>query len=60
MAYTRKTRDEWRLMINYGSGHGWEFETAESTYKDIRQRKKEYAENCPEYPTRIVCKRVAI
>lgn len=60
MTYQRKTRDEWQLWIDYGYGHGWEHEISEDTRKDVLQRRKEYRENCPEYPTKIKCKRVKI
>lgn len=57
-AYTRKTRDEYQLHVNYGQG--WEHEISEDTRKEAQERKKEYRENCPEYPTKIVVKRVKI
>lgn len=44
MAYTRKTRDIWCIMTNYG--YGWECETQELTYKEAKKRLKEYRENC--------------
>lgn len=58
MAYIRKTKDEYQLHINYGFGHGYEHEVSEDTYKEIKQRRKEYRENCPQYPTKIVVKRI--
>jgi hypothetical protein len=51
MSRPRKTRDEWRLWLNYGQG--WEHEISEDTGREVRQRAKEYAENCPEYPRKI-------
>jgi hypothetical protein len=60
MAYKRKTVDVWHLYINYGFGHGWEDETAEATFREIRERAREYRENCPEYPVRIRVKRERI
>ncbi len=48
--YTRKTRDEFRLYVKYGSQHGYEHELTEDSVKEIRQRQKEYRENCPQYP----------
>lgn len=51
MVYVRKTRDEWRLHINYGLG--WEYEVSEDSGTEIRKRRREYRENCPEYPRRI-------
>lgn len=57
MLYQRKTRDVWKLMVNYGYGHGWEHELTEFTIAEARQRLKEYRENCPQYPARIVMAR---
>lgn len=48
MAKLRKTTDEYRLWLNYGQG--WELETTEDTLSEIRERRKEYRENCPQYP----------
>lgn len=56
--YTRKTRDEWQLHVNYGQG--WEHELSEDTRKEARVRRYEYAENCPQYPTKIKRCRVRI
>jgi len=50
-ARVRKTEDEWRLHANYGQG--WEHETAEPTFKEIRQRAKEYRTNAPQYRYKI-------
>jgi hypothetical protein len=58
--YIRKTETEYQLHVNYGYGHGWEHEISESSPKEIRDRRREYRENCPEYPTKIVVKRVPI
>lgn len=41
--YTRKTRDRYDIMTNYG--YGWECECSEYTYKEARQTAKEYREN---------------
>lgn len=43
MAYIRKTVDRWDIMSNYG--YGWECECSEYTYKEAKQRLKEYWEN---------------
>lgn len=43
MAYIRKTCDRYDIMTNYG--YGWECECSESTYKEAKQRAKEYREN---------------
>ena len=60
MPYQRKTRDVWKLMVNYGYGHGWEYELTEFTRAEAQQRLKEYRENCPQYPARIVTAREKI
>ena len=52
MAYKRKTRDVWRFYVNYGCG--WEHELDEDSFSEIRKRKKEDRENCPQYPTKVV------
>jgi hypothetical protein len=51
MAYVRKTRDCWRFYVNYGSG--WEHEITEYTYKEMKENKRAYLENCP-HPLRVV------
>lgn len=43
MAYTRKTKDIYNIVTNYG--YGWEVECTEETYKEAKQRLKEYMEN---------------
>lgn len=50
--YKRKTRDVWRFYVDYGNG--WEYELSEYSGEDARQTRREYAENCPQYPTKIV------
>lgn len=52
MAYQRKTRDIWRFYVDYGQG--WEYEGAEYSRAAARQTQREYAQNCPQYPTKIV------
>ena len=41
--YVRKTRDRYDIMTNYG--YGWECECSEYTYKEAKDRYKEYKEN---------------
>lgn len=53
--YKRRTRDTWQLHIDYGQG--WEHEVTEFSFSEIRQRAKEYRENAPQYPRKIVAKR---
>lgn len=60
MAYKRKTKDEFTLQGNYGYGDGWEDLTTEKTWKGIIQRKKEYRENEPGTPLRIIVRRIKI
>jgi hypothetical protein len=56
MAYTRKTEDEYQIHGNYG--YGWEEVCAEDNRKDAILRLREYRENQPEYPVRLMKKRV--
>lgn len=55
MAYVRTTQDTFEMHIDYGQG--WEHELTEYSLKEYRQRRKEYQENCPQYPTKLVRKR---
>lgn len=50
--YKRKTVDCWRFYVDYG--YGWEHELTEYSRAEARERQREYAENCPQYPTKIV------
>lgn len=58
MAYKRKTQDEYQ--IHQHTGQGWEEVTAETTRREARERLKEYRTNQPEYPVKMVVKRVPI
>jgi hypothetical protein len=58
MAYKRKTVDEFQIHGNYGYGHGFEEVTAESTRKEALDRLREYRENEPGIPFKLVTKRV--
>jgi len=58
--YTRKTIDEWQVLGNYGFGHGFEIVTAASTLKEAKSHLKEYRENEPGIPFKIVKKRLKI
>lgn len=58
MTYQRKTTDEWHLLINYGGG--WEHETTEDSRREAVDMRRCYWENCPQYPTKIVKRRVKI
>lgn len=58
MSYTRKTRDEFEVQGNYGCG--WEVLTTDETLKESRAMLKDYRDNEPSIPHRIVKKRVKI
>jgi hypothetical protein len=60
MAYVRKTRDEFQLHVRYPGPHGWEHELSFDTLKELREAQREYRDNCPEYPTKRVKRRVRI
>ncbi len=51
MAYQRKTRDVWRLFVNYGCGY--EYECTDYSRKEAMQTLRSYRENCPQYPAYI-------
>ena len=52
MAYIRKTRDVWDIEQHTGHQYGWEVVCSEDSWKEARERLKEYRENQPEYPVR--------
>ncbi len=54
MAYVRKTRDVWRIYVDYGYGDGWEHECTELSRKAARENIKAYRENYPQYPVKVV------
>ena len=58
--YTRKTKDVWHVQQYWDKVYGWETVTAEETYREARERAKEYRENQPFVPVRIVIKREKI
>lgn len=60
MAYIRKTKDEFHIQQHTGTGYGWETVCTEETRTEARQRKREYRENQPEYPVRVIKKRVPL
>ena len=43
MAYQRKTRDRWDIMLNVG--YGWDCACSEYTWPEAKQTAKEYREN---------------
>lgn len=58
MTYTRKTKDIYILLSNYG--YGWDEELTEDTYKEAKEQLKIYRENCPQAQYKVVKKRVKI
>ena len=54
--YVRKTVDEWHTQGNYGCG--WETVTIDDNKQDAMQMLRDYNENEPEYPHRLIKKRV--
>jgi hypothetical protein len=60
MAYIRKTEDEYEIQGNYGTGCGYECVTVEESWKNAKSQIKEYRENEPGIPFKIVKKRVKI
>ena len=57
--YHRKTKDEFQVQGNYGY-HGYEMVTCEETYKEAKERLKEYRENEPGIAFKIVKRRVKL
>ena len=57
MAYYRKTRDEYQIHQWVGS---WEEVCAEDTRREALARLREYRENMPGVPVRVVKVRVAL
>jgi len=60
MRYERKTKDEFVLLANYGFGHGYEEEIIEESFKEIKERLKEYRTNAPQYAYTYKKRRVKI
>ena len=56
--YIRKTKDDYEVQGYYSQD--WEAVCSEDTRKEARMRLKEYTENEPQYPHRIVKKRVRL
>lgn len=56
----RKMTDEYQLLANYGSGHGWEVELTEVSRKELKARLKDYRENAPQYAYKMRTVRVPV
>ena len=60
MEYTRITMDEYAIQSNYGYGHGWEDLACYDSFREAREELKLYRENEPQYPHRLITRRVKI
>jgi hypothetical protein len=58
--YTRKTKDEYQIKGDYGYGHGFEEVCSEDTKPEAIKRLKEYRQNEPGTPFKIVKKRIKV
>jgi hypothetical protein len=58
MPRERKTIDIYELHVKYDSYHGWEHELTEYSLWGYCNRRREYRENCPQYPVKLVRRRV--
>lgn len=58
MAYMRKTQDE--FDIEQFCNGSWEVVNTEETWQGAKRSRAEYRENQPEYPVRIVKRRVKL
>ena len=47
----------WIVQGRYPGPHGWEDVTAEESYREARIRLREYHENEPQYPHRLIQRR---
>lgn len=48
------------VQVNYGHGHGWEDVTGSTDYKEAARDLQSYRKNAPEYPARLIKRRVKI
>ncbi len=60
MAYVRKTRDVWEVQSNWGGCAGWEVVAYEDSLIEARATLRDYRENQPQVPHRLVKKREVI
>lgn len=60
MKYTRKTKDAWQVMGDYGYGHGCECVDTLNTRSEAKESLKVYRENEMGVSFKIVKKRVKI
>jgi len=60
MPYIRKTMDEWQIHQYTGTQYGWEEVSAYDNRKDAKADLKIYQTEQPEYPARLVKRRIKI
>lgn len=46
----------WALFVDYGGG--WEYELSEDSMRELKQQRKAYQLNMPQFPTKIARHRV--
>jgi hypothetical protein len=55
MAYQRKTKDVWYVLVDYKEGLGYE-EVCGGSYAEAKADLKAYRANTPQFPSKL-CKR---
>jgi len=58
--YIRKTADEYQIRQYTGPQYGWEEVTSEANRAEAKKSLREYRENQPEYPVKIVKVRIKL
>jgi hypothetical protein len=58
MPYKSKTTDEYVIQQNYGYGLGYEDVYATDSRPDAKQALKDYRDNLPQYPARLITRRI--
>jgi hypothetical protein len=56
MTYQRKTEDVWSVHVDYGYGYE---EVCSGTRAEAKENLKDYQENVPESPSKLVKSRVS-
>ena len=58
MSYVRKTYDEWHVQGYYGREYGWETVCIATSLAEAKRDLKDYRENEPQYPHRVIKRRI--
>lgn len=58
--YKRKTVDEYQILQHTGPRYGWEMVSAYNDRKSCKEDLKAYRENQPEYPVKMIKKRIKL